>query len=47
VAYYLDRLRSIKHKGTSMLDNGMVVYGSSLSDGHEHSEDNRPLILTG
>ena len=47
VAYFLDRLQSVKHNGTSMLDNCMVVYGSSLSDGHEHSEDNLPLILAG
>ena len=47
VAYFLGRLRSIKHNGTSLLDNCMVVYGSSLSDGHEHSEDNLPVILAG
>ncbi len=31
----------------TLLDNSMVLYGSSLSDGHEHGSKNLPLILAG
>jgi hypothetical protein len=47
VAYLLKRLRDIKEPGGRLLDNTMVVYGSSLSDGHEHSAKNLPLLLAG
>lgn len=48
VAYFLGRLKSIKEpNGMSLLDNSMVLYGSSLADGHAHSERNLPLLLAG
>jgi len=48
VAYFIDRLRSIPDaNGGSLLDQSMVVYGSSLSDGHEHSARDLPLIVAG
>jgi len=47
VAYLLGRLASIKDQHGSLLDSSMIVYGSSLSDGHEHSEKNLPLLLAG
>ncbi len=47
VAYFLDRLSSIEEPTGSLLDNSMVVYGSSLADGHQHSEENLPLLLAG
>ena len=47
VAYFLQRLQSIEEPGGSLLDHSMVVYGSSLSDGHEHEAKNLPLVLAG
>ena len=48
VAYFLGRLKSIKEAdGRSLLDNSMILYGSNLADGHEHSEKNLPLLLAG
>ena len=47
VAYLLKRLSEINGPDGRLLDNSMIVYGSSLSDGHEHSEKNLPLLLAG
>ena len=48
VAYFLSRLEAIQESnGGTLLDNSMVVYGSSLADGHEHAERNLPLIVAG
>ena len=48
VAYFLGRLKSIKEPdGSSLLDNSMILYGSSLSDGHEHSARDLPLLIAG
>ena len=47
VAYFLGRLKRIQESGGSLLDNSMVVYGSSLSDGHAHSAEILPILLAG
>jgi hypothetical protein len=47
VAYFLGRLKEIQEPTGSLLDNSMIVYGSSLADGHEHAEKNLPLLLAG
>ena len=48
VAYFLDRLKSIREpNGKTLLDNSMVLYGSSLADGNEHAEKNLPIVLAG
>ncbi len=47
VAYLLGRLRAIKTQRGSLLDETMIVYGSSLSDGHEHAAKNLPVLLAG
>ena len=47
-AYFLDRLTNLKDAdGSSVLDNTMILYGSSLADGHGHDEKNLPLIIAG
>ena len=30
-----------------MLDNCMIVYGSGLSDGNRHNNENLPILLAG
>ena len=48
VAYFLGRLKNIKEpNGGTLLDNSMILYGSSLADGHAHAEKNLPLLLAG
>ncbi len=47
VGYLLNRLQQIQEPSGSLLDNSMVVYGSSLADGHEHGEKNLPILLAG
>ena len=47
VAYLLGRLKAIDEPDGNLLDNSMIVYGSSLSDGHEHGDENLPLLLAG
>lgn len=48
LAYLLQRLKELKDAdGASVLERSMIAYGSSLSDGHEHSAKNLPIILAG
>lgn len=46
-AYMLDRMKSIKEGEGTLLDNSMVMFGSSLRDGNSHNPNNLPLILAG
>lgn len=46
-AYFLKRMRDLDEGGSSLLDNSMVMYGSSLRDGNVHDPSNLPLILAG
>ena len=46
-AYLLDRLNGVTDQGGTLLDNCQLVYGSSISDGHEHYEYDLPIILAG
>jgi hypothetical protein len=45
LAYFLDRLSSAKEQHGSVLDNSVVLYGSSNSQTHNNS--NYPLVLAG
>jgi hypothetical protein len=48
MAYFLGRLKQIREpNGGTLLDNSMIVYGSSLGDGHEHDKHNLPIMLAG
>ena len=48
LAYLLGRLKELKDAdGVSVLDRSMIVYGSSLADGHEHKEKDLPIIVAG
>ena len=46
-AYLLERMRGLDEGGSSVLDNSMVMFGSSLRDGNVHDPSNLPLILAG
>lgn len=47
LSYFLDQLASIKEGDRTLLDNSMILCGSSLSDGNSHQPDNLPILLAG
>lgn len=47
LAYFLTKMKGMKEGERSLLDNSMVLFGSSLKCGNRHLEENLPLILAG
>ncbi len=49
LAYFLDSLKRSPEgdNGGNLLDNTMIVYGSSIADGNKHNHDDLPIILAG
>jgi hypothetical protein len=47
LAYFLSKLDSIQEGNGTLLDNSMIFFGSSLSDGNSHQPSNLPVILAG
>ena len=47
LAYLLARLKAVKEGSGTLLDHCLVCYGSSISDGMAHSNDNLPILLAG
>nr|WP_044182075.1 DUF1552 domain-containing protein [Pirellula staleyi] len=46
-ASMLTKLRAIKEGEGTLLDNCMILMGSSMSDGNRHDPDNLPILLGG
>jgi hypothetical protein len=46
-AYFLERLKSVREGGGTLLDNCMIVYGSGIADGNAHSHHDLPVLLAG
>ncbi len=46
-AYFLERLSTMREGEYSVLDNSMVLFGSSLRDGDRHAASNLPIIIAG
>jgi hypothetical protein len=46
-ATLLKKLRDIPECEGSLLDNCMILFGSSISDGNRHDPDNLPILLGG
>ncbi|TWU07986.1 DUF1552 domain-containing protein [Stieleria varia] len=47
LAYFLQKLKSTPEGNGSMLDHSMICYGSGLSDGDRHNNENLPVLLAG
>lgn len=47
LASFLQKLHTTKEGDGTLLDNCMVMYGSSLSDGNRHEHLNLPAVLAG
>ncbi|MGE0131541.1 MAG: DUF1552 domain-containing protein [Blastocatellales bacterium] len=45
--YLVERLKGIDEGGTSLLDNSLLMFASSLFDGDAHSADQLPIVLAG
>ena len=46
-AWFLDKMKRLDEGGKSLLDNSMVLFGSSLKDGNRHDNENLPLVIAG
>ena len=46
-AYLLGKLQAIPEGEGTLLDNSMLMFGSSISDGNRHNPNNLPIILAG
>jgi hypothetical protein len=46
-AYLLEKLRSVEDQDGTLLDNALILYGSSLSDGNLHTHHDLPTLLAG
>lgn len=47
LGYILNRLKSVPEGNGSLLDNCMILYGSGISDGNRHNNENLPVLLAG
>jgi len=47
LGYFMDKLKAIKEGEGTLLDNSMVLFGSSMSDGNRHDPNNLPIVLAG
>jgi hypothetical protein len=46
-AYLLGKLRAVREGERTLLDNALVMCGSSISDGDRHDPNNLPILLGG
>lgn len=47
LSYFLQRLKATPDGEGNLLDNSMICYGSAISDGDRHNNENLPVILAG
>lgn len=47
LSYLLQKMRSVQEGDATLLDNSMVCYGSAISDGNRHNNENLPILLAG
>ncbi len=46
-SYLLDKLKATPDDGSNLLENSLLVYGSSISDGNLHTHHDLPIVLAG
>ena len=46
-AALLEKMKSVKEGDGTLLDNSMVLYGCSISDGNRHNHEDLPIIYAG
>ncbi|QDT02014.1 hypothetical protein K227x_03850 [Rubripirellula lacrimiformis] len=47
LAYFLQKLKSTPDGEGNLLDNSMICYGSAISDGNRHNNEDLPVLLAG
>jgi len=47
LAYLLAKLDSVREGDGTLLDNCMILFGSSISDGNSHNPNNLPIVVAG
>jgi len=47
LAYFLDKMKSVREGDKSLLDSSMIVYGGGIQDPDRHNHENLPIILAG
>jgi hypothetical protein len=47
LAYMLGKMAAIREGEGTILDNSMILFGSSISDGNSHKPSNIPVLLAG
>jgi len=47
LAYLMEKLKAVKEGSKTLLDNSMLLFGSGISDGNQHSPHNVPILLAG
>lgn len=47
LAYFLQKLDTIKEGSGTLLDNSMIMYGSGIGDGNRHNHHDLPIALFG
>lgn len=47
LAYLLEKLKSIQEGDGTLLDHSMICYGSGISDGDRHNNEDLPILLAG
>ncbi|QDT12228.1 DUF1552 domain-containing protein [Planctomycetes bacterium K23_9] len=47
VAYLIDRMRGLSEGDSTLLDNSMVFFGTTIRDGNKHDIEDLPLFLAG
>jgi hypothetical protein len=45
--YFVQRMKAIDEGGSTLLDNSILMFASSLFDGDAHSADQLPIVLAG
>ena len=45
--YLVEKMKAIDEGGTSLLDNSLLMFASSLFDGDSHGADQLPIVLAG
>jgi hypothetical protein len=46
-AGFLQKMKDTKEGDSNLLDQSLIVYGSGLSDGNNHTHDQLPVLLCG
>ena len=46
-AYYVEKMKNTKDGDGSLLDHSLLLYGSSINDGNQHTHHDLPLVLVG